>query len=68
VFQDAARGLFMRYVTVWTILYISNILMIGSLIRLGANAYSAGALAIVPTAVLSYFLQKSFVFTRATPT
>lgn len=65
VFQDAGRGLFMRYVTVWTILYASNILMIGSLIRLGANAYSAGALAIAPTAVLSYFLQKSFVFTGA---
>jgi putative flippase GtrA len=65
VFQDAARGLFMRYVMVWTILYVSNILMIGALIRLGANAYSAGAMAIVPTAVLSYFLQKSFVFTGA---
>ena len=65
VFQDAARGLFMRYVMVWTILYVSNILMIGSLMRLGANAYSAGALAIVPTALLSYFLQKSFVFTGA---
>jgi len=68
VFRDAARGLFMRYVMVWTILYLSNILMIGSLTRLGANAYSAGALAIVPTAVLSYFLQKSFVFTRVRPT
>jgi putative flippase GtrA len=65
VFRDAARGLFLRYVMVWSILYVSNILMIGSLIRFGANAYSAGALAIVPTAVLSYFLQKSFVFTGA---
>lgn len=65
VFQQGAQGLFMRYVMVWSILYLSNIAMIGSLIRIGANAYSAGALAIVPTAVLSYFLQKSFVFSRA---
>jgi len=62
VFQQGAHGLFMRYVMVWAILYLSNIAMIGSMMRIGANAYSAGALAIVPTAVLSYFLQKSFVF------
>jgi len=65
VFQHAARGLFMRYAMVWSILYLSNIAMIGSMLRIGANAYTAGALAIVPTAVLSYFLQKSFVFSRA---
>jgi len=65
VFKDTARGQFWRYVAVWTILYGSNILMIGTLIRFGANAYSAGAMAIVPTAVLSYFLQKSFVFLGA---
>lgn len=62
VFQQGGQGLFMRYVMVWTVLYLSNIAMIGSMMRIGANAYTAGALAIVPTAVLSYFLQKSFVF------
>lgn len=65
VFQQGGQGLFMRYVMVWSILYLSNIAMIGSMIRIGANAYTAGALAIVPTAVLSYFLQKSFVFSGA---
>lgn len=65
VFRDAASGLFLRYVMVWAVLYGANILMIGSLIRFGANAYSAGAMAIVPTAILSYFLQKSFVFSGA---
>ena len=65
VFQQGGQGLFMRYVMVWTILYLSNIAMIGSMMRIGANAYTAGALAIVPTAVLSYFLQKSFVFSGA---
>ncbi len=65
VFQQGGQGLFMRYVMVWTVLYLSNIAMIGSMMRIGANAYTAGALAIVPTAVLSYFLQKSFVFSGA---
>jgi len=65
VFNSSGRGLFWRYVGVWAVLYLSNILMIGGLIRLGANAYTAGAMAIVPTAVLSFFLQKYFVFPRA---
>jgi putative flippase GtrA len=64
VFNSSGRGLFWRYVAVWTVLYFSNILMIAGLIRLGANAYIAGAIAIVPTAVLSFFLQKYLVFPR----
>lgn len=64
VFNSSGQGLFWRYVGVWTVLYFSNIVMIGGLIRLGANAYTAGAIAIVPTAVLSFFLQKYFVFPR----
>jgi putative flippase GtrA len=65
VFNSSGRGLLWRYVAVWTVLYFSNILMIGGLIRLGANAYTAGAMAIVPTAALSFFLQKYFVFPRS---
>ncbi|MDQ2820459.1 MAG: GtrA family protein [Pseudomonadota bacterium] len=62
VFKNSGRGLFWRYVAVWVVLYFSNILMIAGLIRLGGNAYSAGAIAIFPTAVLSFFLQKYLVF------
>lgn len=65
VFKNSGRGLFWRYVAVWTVLYFSNILMISGLIRLGGNAYTAGAIAIVPTAVLSFFLQKYLVFPSA---
>ena len=65
VFKNSKSGLFLRYVAMWTVLYLSNTLMIGSLIKLGANAYSAGALAIIPTAALSFFLQKHFVFSAA---
>ena len=63
VFKRSGRGLFWRYVAVWTVLYFSNIFMIAGLIRLGGNPYSAGAMAIIPTAILSFFLQKYVVFT-----
>jgi len=64
VFRNSTRGLFGRYVAVWTILYMSNSVMIGLLIKIGANAYIGGALAIIPTAALSYVLQKAFVFSK----
>jgi len=64
VFRNSTRGLFGRYVAVWAILYMSNSVMIGLLIKMGTNAYIGGALAIVPTAALSYVLQKAFVFSK----
>ena len=62
VFRNSERGLFFRYVAMWALLYLSNTTMIASLIKFGADAYSAGALAIIPTAAISFFLQKYFVF------
>jgi putative flippase GtrA len=64
VFNGAGRGVFWRYVAVWAFLYFCNIAMIGGLIRLGATAYVAGALVILPTALSSFFLQKYLVFPR----
>jgi putative flippase GtrA len=62
VFKNSESGLFLRYVAMWSVLYLSNTVMIGSLIKLGADAYSAGALAIIPNTVISFFLQKRFIF------
>ena len=64
VFNGAGRGVFWRYVAVWVCLYFCNTALIGALMRLGASAYIAGAMVILPTAVSSYFLQKYFVFPR----
>lgn len=66
VFNGAGRGVFGRYVAVWAVLYFCNVGMIAGFLRLGANAYIAGALVILPTAVASYFMQKYFVFPRET--
>jgi len=62
VFRNSESGLFLRYVAMWSLLYLSNTVLIGSLIKLGADAYSAGALAIIPNTLLSFFLQKRFIF------
>lgn len=64
VFTGAGPGVFWRYVAVWAVLYFCNVGMIAGFIHLGANAYTAGALVILPTAVASYFMQKYFVFPR----
>lgn len=62
VFQNARANVFLRYIGVWAVIYCINVATIALLMRLGLNAYNSGALAIVPTAVSSYFLQKQFVF------
>lgn len=62
VFRNSERGLFLRYVAMWAFLYFSNTMIIASLIKFGMDAYSAGALAILPTAAISFFLQKYLVF------
>lgn len=67
VFKNSGRSVFVRYVAMWTGLYFLNTMIIGSLIRLGASAYAAGALAIFPITALSFFLQKYFIFTAAKP-
>ena len=67
VFNGTGRGIFWRYVAVWAFLYFCNVGMIAAFIHLGANAYTAGALVILPTAIASFFMQKYFVFPRGKP-
>ena len=67
VFKNRERGLFGRFIIAWAIIYVANVLLIRQLIGLGLDAYSSGALAIAPIAVLSYVFQKFFVFRCAAP-
>jgi putative flippase GtrA len=62
--HDGGRRLaqFLRYLACWTVLYGVNVLLIGAFLRLGLDAYRAGALAVLPMALLSYLVQKQFVF------
>ncbi|MYN03083.1 GtrA family protein [Pseudoduganella sp. DS3] len=62
VFRQAGGRPFPRYLLAWALLYGVNVLLIGGFMRLGLDAYWAGAAAIAPMALLSYLVQKQFVF------
>ncbi|MFA6054517.1 MAG: GtrA family protein [Thermodesulfovibrionales bacterium] len=65
VFNNSDYRLFCRFVLFWALIYGFNIMCIGIIIiYFGLNAYAAGALMIAPNAILSYWLQKRFIFDR----
>jgi len=64
VFRSQLQGRFTRYLAVWAALYVVNIGLIGLFSSLGVNYYLGGLMAFVPVVVLSFVLQKVFVFQR----
>lgn len=54
-----------RFVPVWIGIYGINVALIALLVGAGFSAYSAGAMALPPTVLLSFLLQKRFVFAPA---
>lgn len=62
VFDNRDWRLFGRFVVFWALIYLANILFIKLIIELGFDAYVAGAMALPLIAVLSYIVQKIFVF------
>jgi len=61
-FRNADNRLFLRFVTFWGIIYLVNIGLIGAFLKLGLNAYFAGAVAVPLTAALSFVVQNYLVF------
>lgn len=64
VFRNRDRGLFYRYAVFWLVIFLVNVALIALAIRGGLNAYTAGALALLPMTLISYFVQKVLVFRR----
>jgi putative flippase GtrA len=62
VFDNRDPWKLLPYVIVWSILYAFNLGLIWLLMRCGLDAYAAGFLSTPATVLLSYFLQKAFVF------
>lgn len=62
VFGNRKKLLILRFVLVWVVMYVLNIATIEQLIRSGFDAYSSGAMIVIPGAILSYLLQKFYVF------
>lgn len=62
VFKNRNKLLMLRFVLAWVLMYFLNVWATEQLILSGFNAYNSGAIIILPGAILSYFLQKFFVF------
>lgn len=66
VFGNSSNRLLGRFIISWTVIYLCVIGLIGRLLALGIDPYTAGALSLPVSVALSYVVQKFFVF-RARP-
>ena len=64
---DRDTRIIARFAAVWGLIFLVNILLIAVLIQAGLNAYWAGAVALMPITVISYFSQKVLVFGASQP-
>lgn len=64
VFDNRNPWKLLPYFFVWALLYAFNLAAILLLMRSDLGAYAAGFLSTPATVLLSYFLQKAFVFRR----
>lgn len=64
VFNNPDNRLLGRFILSWTLIYLCTIALIGRVMTLGLDAYSAGALSLPFSVVLSYVAQRYFVFSR----
>ena len=65
VFRHASASTFVRFVLAWAAIYAANLGLIHAFMRIaGVGAAAGGALAIAPVTLLSYFIQRDFVFRR----
>lgn len=62
VFGGAPMSLLWRFVAAYVLVYLINVGAVAVLLRAGLNVYVANALVILPLALISYVLQRRFVF------
>jgi putative flippase GtrA len=62
VFDRRGNRRFLRFVSVYLLTYLLTALLLKIFHAFDVNLYLAGALLILPMAVLSYFLNRNFVF------
>lgn len=62
VFGNRDWHLIWRFIPVWVFIYTINVTLIALILQVLPNAYVAGALALPPTVILSFLLQRRFVF------
>lgn len=62
VFRSRQNGLLPRFIAVYGIIYVLNVVALGILLRYGVPEWMGGLLLLLPSAVLSYFLNSRYVF------
>lgn len=64
VFNNSNKKLLLKFIVVYLFLYIFNIVLIKFTYLFLKNYYWAGMVALIPSAVLSFFLNKYVVFRK----
>ena len=67
VFRNTSNRLFLNFFLVYTVVYFFGVGMIKLLLLAGLDKYSAGAAVTIPNALISYLLNKKFVFRQPGP-
>lgn len=65
VFLNPDNRLLGRFILSWGLIYLCTIIFIGRIIAIGLDAYSAGAFALPLNVILSFLIQKYFVFRKS---
>jgi putative flippase GtrA len=65
VFKSNDNRLILRFIGVYVIVYLMNILLLKILQLFGMNVYLSGAIVILPLAILSYLLNSRYVFSSS---
>jgi len=66
VFYNRNNKLIMRFITVYIVTYFVNIAALGTLNYLAVDLYTAGFVMLFPMALISYTLNRKFVFKEVT--
>jgi putative flippase GtrA len=62
VFKSKNNKLILKFVILYIFLYIVNVCAIYLMVKFGLTPFIGGAIMILPCAILSFILQKKFVF------
>ncbi len=62
VFKSNDNTKFFKFLLAYAVLYCVSLLLVELCMRLGLSAYFSGFLALFPVAILSFYLNKIFVF------
>lgn len=66
-FRSQLENRFLPFVALWVLLYLANIVLIGTFAFFGTNLFLAGLLAAVPVNAASYLAMRAVIFTPKPP-